>query len=235
MPSATPTRRRWFQFGLGTMLLLAALGAWCLTVNPVWIITNEDIEISKAEHDSQMPLDSLWEWTSGWETTTTYSEEGEVTVYTRSIKRRSLNPRFLWAVAALAAMLVWEMGRLIRDHRYPSPPQSTDPPRQRWFRFSLGTMFIVVTFFAVWLGWESHTVRRRRRCRREIEASGGEFVGSIGGNISEARAAEEGYRISVVRKLMGDSEAFTIYFGRFATPEDMKRASYFPEASVYEW
>jgi hypothetical protein len=217
------------------MLLLAALGAWCLTVNPVWIITNEDIEISKAEYDSQMPLDNLWEWTAGWGTTTTDTEEGEVTVYSRSIERRSLNPRFLWAVAALAAMLVWEMGRLIRDRRYLSPLESTAPSRQRWFRFSFGTMFIMVTFFAVWLGLESNSVRRRQTMRREIEASGGEFVDAIGGNISEARAAEEGYRISVVRKLMGDSEAFTIYFGRFATPDDMKRASYFPEASVYEW
>ncbi len=36
-------------------------------------------------------------------------------------------------------------------------------PRRRWFRFSLRTLFVVVTVFAVWLGWNARQVRQRER------------------------------------------------------------------------
>lgn len=32
----------------------------------------------------------------------------------------------------------------------------------RWFRFSLRTLFVVVTVFACWLGWQIHLVQSRR-------------------------------------------------------------------------
>lgn len=35
-------------------------------------------------------------------------------------------------------------------------------PRRRWFRYSLRTMLVVVTVFAVWLGWELKFVRERK-------------------------------------------------------------------------
>ena|SRR5579863_8809687 len=34
--------------------------------------------------------------------------------------------------------------------------------RRRWLQFSLGTMFVVVTISAGWLGWELNIVRERR-------------------------------------------------------------------------
>ena len=34
-------------------------------------------------------------------------------------------------------------------------------PRRRWFAFSLRTMFIVVTLFGCWLGYELHWIRQR--------------------------------------------------------------------------
>jgi hypothetical protein len=36
-------------------------------------------------------------------------------------------------------------------------------PKRRWFRFSLGTMFVVVTLFGCWLGWNLHLVREREK------------------------------------------------------------------------
>jgi hypothetical protein len=38
---------------------------------------------------------------------------------------------------------------------------SAQNPR-RWFRYSLRTMFVVVTVFAVWLGWELKFIRDRK-------------------------------------------------------------------------
>ncbi|HEY2840785.1 MAG TPA: hypothetical protein VGJ26_16630 [Pirellulales bacterium] len=36
------------------------------------------------------------------------------------------------------------------------------PPRRRWFQFSLATMFVVVTIFAIWLKWELNFVHERK-------------------------------------------------------------------------
>jgi hypothetical protein len=35
------------------------------------------------------------------------------------------------------------------------------PPRRRWFQFGLRTMFVVVAFFAIWLGYQANWVRQR--------------------------------------------------------------------------
>ena len=32
---------------------------------------------------------------------------------------------------------------------------------RRWFRFTLRTLFVLLTFFGVWLGWNLHQVRER--------------------------------------------------------------------------
>ena len=36
------------------------------------------------------------------------------------------------------------------------------PKPRRWFRFSLRTMFVVVTVFCVWLGYQLNWIRQRR-------------------------------------------------------------------------
>jgi len=41
----------------------------------------------------------------------------------------------------------------------------TPTPKRRWFRFSLRTLFVVVTVFAVWLGWNVNIVQQRRAAR----------------------------------------------------------------------
>jgi hypothetical protein len=38
----------------------------------------------------------------------------------------------------------------------------TVAPTHRWFRWSLVTMFVVVTLFAVWLGYSANWIRQRR-------------------------------------------------------------------------
>ena len=36
-------------------------------------------------------------------------------------------------------------------------------PTRRWFRFSLRTLFVVMTVFGCWLGWNLRQVRQRQR------------------------------------------------------------------------
>ena len=48
----------------------------------------------------------------------------------------------------------------------------SDDRRRRWFRFSLRTMFVVVTALCCWLGWESSVVRKRQQALQELQADG---------------------------------------------------------------
>ncbi len=38
---------------------------------------------------------------------------------------------------------------------------ATNKPRRRWFRFSLRTLFVLMTLLCVWLGWNVYQVRQR--------------------------------------------------------------------------
>ena len=55
----------------------------------------------------------------------------------------------------------------------------TPPPKRRWPRFTLRTLFVVVTMFGVWLGWNVKQVRERERFLTEIPIRGGTFDDTI--------------------------------------------------------
>src|SRR5262245_43460203 len=44
--------------------------------------------------------------------------------------------------------------------------------RRRWFRFGLRTMFVIVTAFSLWLGWQAKIVLDRREALDELRAAG---------------------------------------------------------------
>jgi hypothetical protein len=48
----------------------------------------------------------------------------------------------------------------------------TPAPKRHWFRFSLRTLFVVVTVFGCWLGYELNWIRQRRELmsRPNVEA-----------------------------------------------------------------
>lgn len=46
-------------------------------------------------------------------------------------------------------------------------------PHRRWFRFGLRTMFVVLTVFSLWLGWQAKIVRDRRGLWHMINDRGG--------------------------------------------------------------
>jgi hypothetical protein len=47
------------------------------------------------------------------------------------------------------------------------------PTKRRWFRFSLRTLFVLVTVLCVWLGWQVHLVKQRRAFLHWVDARGG--------------------------------------------------------------
>ena len=63
------------------------------------------------------------------------------------------------------------------DERTPHPARYTgrmdERPKRRWFRFTLRTMFVVVTVLGVWLGWNLHELRQRKLTRQYIVSHGG--------------------------------------------------------------
>jgi hypothetical protein len=78
-------------------------------------------------------------------------------------------------------------------------------PRRRWFRFSLRTLFVVVTAFGIWLGWQLHVVRERAAIRawaekREIGFSSEEWPGMF---VPGRKPAWVGV-IPWYRRLLGD-------------------------------
>jgi hypothetical protein len=68
---------------------------------------------------------------------------------------------------------------------------------------------------------------------KEIKESGG-VVTVVGGSIATIREGDANCKTPRIRRWLGDSDVTTIFFPRFATKEDLRRASYFPEADVYE-
>ena len=47
----------------------------------------------------------------------------------------------------------------------------SDVPQRRWFRFSLRTLFVLVTVLCCWLAWESSVVRARKNLLRELKVN----------------------------------------------------------------
>lgn len=54
----------------------------------------------------------------------------------------------------------------------------TPAPKRRWFRFSLRTLFVVVTVFCSWLGYELNWIRERHEllARQKAIAVGSEEI-----------------------------------------------------------
>ena len=112
---------------------------------------------------------------------------------------------------------------------------------RRWFRFSLRTMFVVVTVLCVWLGWESSVVRQRQGVLKELRASPGfeittaeEWAGRFPPNAPHPPPA----KIALVRTWLGDKAIQEISYYRHFQGESnsllRRAATTFPEAQVSE-
>jgi hypothetical protein len=109
------------------------------------------------------------------------------------------------------------------------------PPSRRLFRFSLRTMFVVVTVVAVWLGWELKFVRERQawvQANKALIRPGEPVpVGSVVGMYIDSGATQSYFPIW--RRWLGDAPVPTIVFPEPWTNHDsVKRL--FPEAELFQ-
>lgn len=105
----------------------------------------------------------------------------------------------------------------------------TPAPKRRWFRFSLATLFVVVTLLGSWLGWNVRTVRQRRDMIESIEHRGGTLF--LVGDRSRYKEAPE---VPLVRQWLGDVAVSQIVPPKSGSvEEDEQIRAAFPEAYVY--
>ncbi len=57
-------------------------------------------------------------------------------------------------------------------------------PNRRWFRYSLRTLFVVVTVFGCWLGYELNWIRQRHELLAKHEALVSKHLGQHWDNLS---------------------------------------------------
>ena len=119
-----------------------------------------------------------------------------------------------------------------------------EKPKRRYLRFvfSLRTMFVVVTIFGVWLGWELRIVHERKYILRQLEQN---FPGSFQLISLEATEADtsrvvmgaygdyEFMRVSRIRRFLGDESYARIALPPSLEPQFIERAEHaFPEAAL---
>ena len=109
----------------------------------------------------------------------------------------------------------------------------TTVSKRRW-SFSLRTLFVVVTVFGCWLGWQVKTVRDRSNTRYEIEARSAKIAAEsvLGGSARVVRAGDPLAKLPWIRRALGDEPVGLTLFPGELSPSDLEKADYFPEACV---
>jgi hypothetical protein len=99
------------------------------------------------------------------------------------------------------------------------------------FRFSLRAIFVMVTVFALWLGWELKFISERRAIHKWVVDSGGVTV--LGTDQHEI--ARGIVHIPFWRRWLGDYAVGMVKLEAHATPADVKRVkAAFPEVLYCE-
>ena len=96
------------------------------------------------------------------------------------------------------------------------------PARRRWIRYSLRTLFVLVTLVCVYLGWAMNWIRQRR-----------EFLNrhDVTSYISYVSYAYSSNRAPAPLRLLGEEGIGLLFFS--GSDEEMKEAErLFPEAKV---
>ena len=124
--------------------------------------------------------------------------------------------------------------------------ESTPPTRRRWSRFSLRTLLVVVTLFALWLGWELKIVRERKAVLEWVKANKGATWFAKYGTATtmkmkpapkfhNPKAVDVAPRIPFWRSWLGDEAVycFELPFPEEAGSRERVLRS-FPEAQIWE-
>ena len=103
--------------------------------------------------------------------------------------------------------------------------------RRTWFRFSLRSLFALVTIASVWLGYQMSIVRERQTLRSSIVAGGG-VVTETDPSAARMPDIEDA---PWYRRILGDRAVASIQLATNATPTpDVRHVlRAFPEAEVW--
>ena len=102
---------------------------------------------------------------------------------------------------------------------------------RRWLRFSLRTMFLLLTVLSVWLGWNLNRVRQRER----LLSLAGVYKfdgGPLSRGLKNARATAP--RVPVVWSWLGAKHVGLLYLDRYriTDPDFEHYRAMFPEANL---
>ncbi len=109
-------------------------------------------------------------------------------------------------------------------------------PSRHWFQFGIGTMILLVTVFAVWLGWELAFIRERKSRLQVFSTDDYYWASDFDKDSFAFVSANVGYEKRVVipcwRSCLGDVPMLCIYLmpGKPPCEEEMRRL--FPEAVI---
>ena len=107
-------------------------------------------------------------------------------------------------------------------------PNAPSTPRRRWFRFGLRTMFVVLTVFTLWLGWQAKIVRDRKEAIVKLRAGYAEVFVACETKYPRSKWPS----IPFWREWLGDrSVAIIVYFDN---PEQKRLCALFPEARLID-
>ena len=107
-------------------------------------------------------------------------------------------------------------------------------PRLLRPRFSLLTLFAVITLCEIWCAWETAIVRHRLALLDRLKASGGVWIGSDGGVSAATRrsAQEHPASVSLVRRLLGDDGICVMSLPHSMAGDKQQFTAAFPETDV---
>ena len=118
-------------------------------------------------------------------------------------------------------------------------------PKRRWPRFSLRTMFVGVTVFCWWMGYELNFIHQRRAMRESIVQRGGAvevfsrpepleiFPGILHSSYQRVLGPEEEPEIPRWRRWLGDESINQVMMPVGSSKAEVARAKWlFPESAV---
>ena len=116
-------------------------------------------------------------------------------------------------------------------------------PKRRWFRFSLRTLFVLVTLVGVWLGLEIQQIRQRANMLKWLDERppvDAVFVtpgyDATQNEFNRWRYLIDDAYLSWFRRFLGDHFITTVVYPDEATADELRHVKrMFPEASFEVW
>jgi hypothetical protein len=106
--------------------------------------------------------------------------------------------------------------------------------KRRWFRFSLRTLFVLVTILCLWLGYQVNWIWQRREFVRKLRDDSVK-TGDRSAR-TETLQGHDSPTIPWIRRVFGDQAYSILVLPKKYSPELIERANdLFPEALVHQW